>query len=119
MPTSPRSRSFLTARRWGATEARAALAALASSGLGPSAFAARHGLDVQRLHRWLRKFGAAPSAPVGRTLARSFVELRPRPAKRVEIVLRCGQVLRVTESVDTAALLRLVDALEDRQPRSC
>jgi hypothetical protein len=40
------------------------------------------------------------------------VEVVPRAAERVEIALRSGHVLRVSESIDTEALRRLVEALE-------
>ena len=103
MPKSP-PMSFRTRRRWTAVEARAALAALASSGLSQIAFAAREGLDPQRLGVWRRKL---------RDAAPAFVEVRPRAIERVEIVLPSGLVLRVAESIDAGALRRLVDALTE------
>jgi hypothetical protein len=115
MPKPPPVASYLTARRWSVAQARAALAALASSGLSASAFATRAGFDVQRLHSWRRKFATA----VAKESAPGFVEFRPRAVERVEVVLRSGHVLRVAESIDTAALLRLVEALERSSPSSC
>ena len=97
--------SFKTRSRWTAEEGRAALAALASSGLSQRAFAAREGLDPQRLRLWRRRLGeqAAPS----------FVEVRARGIERVEIVLPSGVVLRVAETIDAFALGRLVGALAE------
>lgn len=43
-------------RRWRVPEARAAVDALAASGLWMSAFAEQEGLDEQRLYRWQRRF---------------------------------------------------------------
>jgi hypothetical protein len=108
MPKSPPpSISYKTRRRWTAVEARAVLAALASSGLSQSVFAAREGLDIQRLRMWRQKLGIAitPRPP-------SFVEVRPRTAEGVEIVLRSGVTLRVAESIEAAVLRRLVETLE-------
>ncbi|GAC1548083.1 MAG: hypothetical protein NVS3B10_11760 [Polyangiales bacterium] len=99
--------AYATSRRWTTVEARAVLSAFASSGLSPTAFAAREGLDTQRLRAWQRKLGGAITTPA------SFVEVRPRASERVESVLRCGLVLRVVESIDEAALRRLVEALDE------
>lgn len=99
--------SYATRRRWTIVEARAALAALASSGLSTPEFAAREGLDVERLRRWRRRLGTSGAAP-----APKFVEVRPHAPELIEVVLRSGRVLRVAESVDADAVVRLVDALE-------
>lgn len=113
MPKSPPppSASYKTRRRWTTVEARAALAALASSGLSQSAFAAREGLDTQRLRAWRQKLGVviAPALP-------SFVEVRARAAERVEVVLPSGVTLRVAESIDASLLRQLVDALDRTSP---
>ena len=45
-------------------------------------------------------------------MAPTFVEVVPRAIERVEIVLPSGVVLRVAESIDAAALRRIVDALD-------
>jgi hypothetical protein len=72
----PMPPTFKARRRWTAVEGRAALVALASSGLSQSAFAAREGLDSQRHRMWRRKLGAV-GAP-------TFVEVRRREVERVE-----------------------------------
>lgn len=99
--------SYSAHRRWSVADARAALAGLAASGLSMAKFAVREGLDVERLRRWRRRL---ESVPVAR--ATTFVELRQQAPESIEIVLRSGRVLRVAESVDPTALLRLIDALE-------
>ena len=105
--------------RWTEKEARAALAALATSRLSTRAFAAREGIDIQRLYSWRRKLEASP--PSGEVVVPAappaFVELRPAVPERVEVVLRSGVVLRVSESIDGETVRRLVDALEPS--RSC
>ena len=113
MPKSPPALpiSYKTRRRWTVVEARAALAALASSGLSQSAFAAREGYDTQRLRVWRRKLGVENTAPPP-----SFVEVQPRAAERVEVVLPSGVTLRVAESIDASLLRRLVDALDSTSP---
>ena len=105
-----------TPRRWKTTDARSALTAFAASGLSLDEFARREGLQVQRLHRWRRRLAtqdrratAVRPAPV---VAPELIELRPRRAELVEIVLASGRVLRGAETIDVAALARLVAALE-------
>jgi transposase-like protein len=104
---------YLTRPRWTERDARTALAALSVSGLTVRAFASREGLDAQRLYIWRRKLGASSSI---KAAARpSFIEIGPRSADRIEVVLRSGLVLRVSESVDGGALRRLIEQLEERQ----
>ena len=102
--------SVSTGRRWTEDEARAVLAAQAASGLSVAAFAAREGLDPQRVYSWRRRLGGSVEA----TSAPAFIEIRQRSAmgEIVEIALRCGRIVRVTESIDPNVLRRLVDALE-------
>ena len=73
-----------------------------------SAFATREGLDAQRLYFWRRRLETASEE----TAPPSFVEVRRRASEHVEIVLRTGHVVRVTESIDATVLRRLIDALE-------
>jgi hypothetical protein len=74
-----------------------------------AAFAAREGLDPQRVYYWRHRLEPSIEA----TPAPAFIEIR-RPAERevVEVLLRCGRVVRVTESIEPSVLRRLVDALE-------
>jgi transposase-like protein len=108
------SRSQSTRRRWKESEARGVLEAARASGLTLSAFAAREGLAAHRLYFWKRRLqqaGKDSSPPV------AFLELRRSAPAAVEVVLRSGRVLRVSESIDAGALRRLVDVLE--QERAC
>lgn len=98
----PKSPSYRTRRRWTAADARMALSALERSGLSLSEFAAREGLDVQRLRHWRKRLAEAPA----------FVELTPRAPERVEVVLRSGRTLRVPATIDRATLAALIEALE-------
>jgi transposase-like protein len=113
MPKSLPVATYLTARRWNAPVARTALAALAASGLSAGAFAAREGLDAQRLRSWRRRLARGSHRA---TRAAAFVEVVPRAAERAEIALRSGHVLRVAESIDAVTLKRLVDVLELPSP---
>lgn len=112
-PATAAPRSSSRRRRWKITDARSALAALATSGLSLGEFARREGLEVQRLRRWQRRLAheARPrrAAPAP---APELIEIRPRRAEPIEIVLASGRMLRVTETVDVAALARLVAVLE-------
>ena len=93
-------------QRWTPEEASVVLAKQTASGLSVQGFAAREGLDAERLYRWRRRLDLAP-AP-----ASAFVEVRPSKRPRIEVVLRSGHVLFVSESVDEAALERLLQVLD-------
>jgi len=115
MPRSRTAISYISCRRWTAAHARAALSALARSGLSPAAFAARRGLDVNRLYRWRERLGASGGSPhAAPAPAPAFIELPSHTPEPIEILLRSGHTLRVAESVSTAALRRMVEVLEAR-----
>ncbi|MBK6517314.1 MAG: transposase [Polyangiaceae bacterium] len=99
------------ARRWTREEARAALSELKSSGLTLAAFARSAGIHPQRLHTWRQRLGEdrVAAAPV-------FVEVHRRALEPIEVVLRSGVVLRVSETVDVRVLRRIADALSDELP---
>ena len=102
--------SHLIERRWTEDSARAALAAQDASGLSVAAYAAREGLDPQRLYFWRRRLGKSAEPSESPT----FIEVRPGAmGELVEIALRSGHVIRVAESIDGGVLRRLVDALEE------
>jgi len=103
---SPTLRNRTRRHRWTPEKASAVLAKHAASGLSIQRFAAREGFDPERLYRWRRQLGAAQPAPA------TFVEVRPSVQSRIELVLRSGHVLFVSESIDVAALRRLVEALD-------
>jgi hypothetical protein len=99
--------SILARRRWGADEARQVLDMLDSSGLSAGEFAARTGVEAQRLHRWRRALGGAGAGTP------AFVEITPvAGATCIEVVLRSGHVLRVRDGFGEEALRRLVAVLE-------
>lgn len=99
---------------WSVADARAVFVELAGSGLSLSEFARREGIEEGRLYRWRRQLGEHTERPAAaRVSAPAVIELRAglRPAERVEIVLASGLTLRVTETIDPAALARLVAAV--------
>jgi transposase-like protein len=112
MPNPLPEPCYQSCRRWTEKEAREALSALATSGLSVSVFAARAGLDIQRLYHWRRRLKESRAREV--IGAPTFVELHPLAAeRRLEIVLpRSGIVIRVGESIEGATLQHLVEALE-------
>jgi hypothetical protein len=82
------------------------------------AFAMREGLDARRLSRWRLRLETEVARGAGDATP-EFVELgslRPRDVPRVEVVLRSGRVLRVAETIDPSALVRLARALEEDSP---
>jgi transposase-like protein len=102
---------FRTRRRWTKTDAREALAEQRASGLSIVEFAEKEGFHPERLFRWDRQL----SAPAPKDASQSgpqFVEIHRVAAEPVEIVLRSGRVLRVSEDISPAALERLVAVLE-------
>ena len=102
--------SLSTRRHWTEGEARAVLAAQEASGLSVTEFAAREGVWPQRVHYWRGRL----ERPVAAAPAPAFVEVRPpREREFVEVLLRCGRVVRVTATLDPSILRRLVDALEE------
>jgi transposase len=114
MPKSSPTRSYRTSRRWTEGEARAALGALAASGLSIRGFASREGLETQRLYRWHRKLGqAVVLATMPAPAPPAFVELRAGRPERIDVVLRSGRRLRCAEQISSSTLRRLVDALEE------
>src|SRR3954463_2030639 len=110
MPKARQVARFTNRRRWTVEEAREAIAAQAASELSVREFAMREGLEVQRLYRWRRRLG---TEEVGRP---AFIEVQPRRAEPIEIVLRSGLVVRVAESIDVDVLRRIVDSLDKAGP---
>jgi transposase-like protein len=113
MPKSSKSTARSRSARWTASEASAVLDALGSSGLSVAAFARQEGVCPQRIYSWRRQLSRRAAA--AQPLRSDFIEVitsAPRRSGVVEIALPIsGLVLRVDESVDVAALRRIVDAL--------
>ncbi len=101
-------------RRWKIADARETLNALAASGLSLVEFARREGIQRERLRRWKHRLAreARPARRAAAAPASALIEIRPRRSESIEIVLASGVTLRVAETVDPAALARLVAALE-------
>lgn len=116
MPRTHPSTRSQRARRWTSEEAQGTLAKLEASGLSPSAFAKREGLEVQRLYRWRLRLAQEKSQREIAVTTPRFVEVRPRRTERVEVVLLSGRVVRVSEDIDGEVLRRLVVALEQSEP---
>lgn len=128
MSKSRRRREELVAlsgkRRWTEADGRAAVAALAASGLAVTEFAAEWALCPWRLYHWRTRLAEGAKGP---TATQAFVPVRvasaeasfggPRargaPASAmVEVELARGRVLRVPEGFSPDAVARLVLALE-------
>ena len=95
--------------RWTEQDAAAALAALRQSSLSVAVFAAREGIDAQRLYVWRRRL--EPRAGFVELTPPTALDLRDTP-RGFEVALRCGHVVRLSERFDADALRRLVDVLE-------
>src|SRR4051794_22553398 len=95
--------SLSSRARWSTEEARTILDHMEASGLSAREFAAREGLDVQRVYRWraqLRSVRRSTTAP-------AFVEIKPTAAASIEVVLRSGHVVRVRDGFGENTLRRL------------
>src|SRR5437870_3939572 len=100
-------------RRWSVAEARRVLKRLEVSGLTVREFAARGHLEVKRLYRWRSQLrGKHANSP-------AFVEITPSMATttEIEVVLRSGHVVRVSNGFAEDTLRRVVEALEERVSR--
>jgi transposase-like protein len=119
MPRSPTDRvptRVSARRRWRAKEARAILKQLDASGLSVREFAARYGLETQRLYRW-----RAQLASTGPAAAPPFVEIERSvgPGVAIEVVLRSGHVIRVRDGFGEDALRRVVAVLDGASGARC
>jgi transposase len=127
--TSPRFDVVASTRRsWSREQKQAIVAEVEVPGATLSAVARRHGVHASLLFRWRRDLrakvgtpanwadtgGPAPASP------QHFVPIMlpspeaPAPAKPspIEIVIEGGRTVRVGADVDTAALMRIIAALE-------
>jgi transposase-like protein len=95
-------------RRWNAEYAGAVLRILESSGMSVREFAARHGVDAQRLYRWRAQLGSVAAV----TETPAFVEIKPSDSGPIEVVLRSGHVVRVPDGFAEETLRRVVAVLD-------
>jgi hypothetical protein len=80
----------------------------ASSGLSVAAFCRAEHPGVQSFYYWKRRLTAPPPSPAE---APGLLPVHlPPPAPPVEIVLRCGAVLRLLPGCDLAFVRTLLDA---------
>ena len=126
-----------TRRKWTRAQKRAIVAEVDAAGGSVSEVARRHGLNASLLFRWRRVFGEKPVPPTP-SQPPAFVPLSlpppPEPAKpsppqssppqssppqssplgpdSIEITIAGGRTVRVSADVDTAALVRIIEALE-------
>ena len=114
--------------RWSAEQKKAIVAGIDVGGATLSEVAGRHGVHANVRFRWRRELGSAMGATPGDAAtataapATSFIPVMlsspPMPASTptkpgtIEIVLAGGRTVRVGADVDTAALVRIVEALE-------
>ena len=118
-------------RSWSTEQKKAIVAEIDVGGATLSEMPRRHGVHANVLFRWRRELGSAKGAPPGDAAtaiaarAASFVPVTlsspstpastlTRPGT-IEIVLDGGRTVRVGSDVDTAALVRIVEALEARR----
>jgi transposase len=111
-----------TRRRWRREQKLAILAEVDAPGGSVSEVARRHALHTSLLFRWRRDL-AKRSRSASSSPEPSFLPVRlppasvpalPAPARSgtIKVVLAGGRTLRVGADVDTAVLVRIVEALE-------
>ncbi len=114
-----------TRRRWSKAEKVAIVAEASVPDVNVSAIARRHGIAPSLLFRWREQFAHTLKGGAERPICDpgpSFVPvalpaptaISEQPSSTVEITLRNGRRVRVRATIDTTALKRIVDALEDR-----
>jgi transposase len=111
-----------TRRRWRREQKLAILAELDAPSGSVSEVARRHALHTSLLFRWRRDL-AKRTRSASASPEQSFLPVRLPPSSlsapqavarsgTIEVVLAGGRTLRVGADVDTAALVRIVEALE-------
>jgi transposase len=127
--TSPRQYDIVasTRRRWSAEQKRAIVNEIAALGGSVSEAARRHGVHTSLLFRWRRDLRAerSNSAQVSPAATPQFLPIRLPPPRAetssparggaIEIAIAGGRTVRVGSDVDTAALMRIIEALEERE----
>ena len=125
-----------TRRSWSREQKLAIVAEVDVAGASLSQVARRHGVHASLLFRWRRNLKVKPDAPAGEVEngaalpgppeipgaapAQRFMPVRLQPPEApasakpgvIEIVIEGGRIVRVGADVDTAALVRIITALE-------
>src|SRR5262245_18286578 len=124
--TCPRFEMIASTRRlWRREEKLAILAEADAPGGSESEVARRHALHTSLLFRWRHELAKRTRA-ASALLDQGFLHVRlpppsvPAPSDParsgiIEVVLAGGRTIRVGSDVDTAALVRIVEALETRR----
>jgi transposase len=122
--TTPRQFDIVasTRRQWGAEQKRAIVNEIAT-GSSVSEVARRHGVHSSQLFRWRRELrteltnGAPAATPEFLPVRLPPPVATSAPAKigSIEIAIAGGRTVRVGLDVDTQALVRIIEALEERR----
>ena len=104
----------MTARReWSASQKRRIVEEAIAPGAQVSLVARRNNVAAALVYRWRKELvPAAQPAPSFIPVAVAPVREAPAAASPIEIILANGRAVRVSADVDTAALVRIVAALE-------
>lgn len=99
-------------KRWTVMEGRAVMRAMQATGASVAAFAAEHGLHVERLRRWRKRVGKGAVVRSGGTPKTLRIPVVPvavvgGAAVKFEVVIG-DVVVRVPAGFDEAALRRLL-----------
>ena len=105
-------------RYWRAAEASIIIAAWRASGQPVAEFCRRYGIDCKRLGRWAAKLKSAsspvrfhPVRVVGRSLDEGGASIS---APGIELVLRDGLSVRISDSFTDDTLRRVLSIVEER-----
>ena len=118
-----------TRRDWSPSEKRRILAEMAAPGANVSSIARRHGVAQSLIYRWRKDAVAAEARDARLTFVPVAIEApallaaptaplpavpdsSPKSASAIEVMLANGRAVRVGADIDTAALVRIVAALE-------
>ena len=117
-----------TRRDWSLLEKRRVITEASMPGANVSAVARRHGIAPPLLYRWRKELApdrptatfvpvtiAAPAPAYMEPPDQSVPVVPPKAVSPIEVALANGRTVRVGADVDTAALVRIVAALETSQ----
>jgi hypothetical protein len=75
-------------------------------------FCQRHGLSEPSFYCWRREIAKRDREPAAAERQAAFVPVRVVASAPIDVVLRCGRVVRVPAGFDAAQLRAVVQALE-------